>query len=109
MLSSSQVVGKDAGLCLLLGFSIRDQPGIVARVSSWVAALGQDFRDAQVHVDADSGLFFSCLVHISLVGRDEVALHWAPSRGRSVRAPCVVQWTAEQRAFLDGNRTVVLV
>jgi formyltetrahydrofolate deformylase len=60
-------------LCLVLSFSAPDRPGIVARVSSCVAAVGCDIRDAQVHGDQDSGLFFVRLVLVSPVSRDEVA------------------------------------
>jgi formyltetrahydrofolate deformylase len=62
----------------VLSFSAPDQPGIVARVSSCVAALGCDIRDAQVHGDAESGLFFVRLVLVSPVSRDEVAESLGP-------------------------------
>ena len=62
----------------MLSFSAPDQPGIVARVSSCVAALGCDIRDAQVHGDAESGLFFVRLVLVSPVSRGEVALALGP-------------------------------
>lgn len=76
--------GSAAGVCLVLSFSAPDQPGIVARVSSCVAALGCDIRDAQVHGDAASGLFFVRLVLVSPVSRDEVALALGPV-ARSLR------------------------
>ena len=60
-------------ISLVLSFTAPDQPGIVARVSSCVAALGCDIRNAQVHGDADSGLFFVRLMLISPVSREEVA------------------------------------
>jgi formyltetrahydrofolate deformylase len=74
----------DAGVTLVLSFSAPDQPGIVARVSSCVAALGCDIRDAQVHGDAASGLFFVRLELVSPVNREEVAAALAPV-ARSLR------------------------
>jgi formyltetrahydrofolate deformylase len=68
----------------VLSFSAPDQPGIVAPVSSCVAALGCDIRDAQVHGDAASGLFFVRLVLVSPVSREEVALALSPV-ARSLR------------------------
>ena len=55
---------------------------------------------------ADCSLPASC----SSASWAEMRWHWhsAPSRGRSVRAPRAVQWHAEQRVLLDGNRTVAL-
>ena len=58
---------------LVLSFRAPDQPGIVARVTSCVAALGCDIRDAQVHGDADSALFFVRLVLKSPAACDVVA------------------------------------
>jgi formyltetrahydrofolate deformylase len=76
----------------VLSFSAPDQPGIVARVSSCVAALGCDIRDAQVHGDAASGLFFVRLVLVSPVSREEVALALGPV-ARSLQ----LNWRLEPR------------
>ena len=57
---------------LILSFSAPDRPGIVAGVSSAVAALGCDIRDAQVHGDGDTGLFFVRLVLASPLAASEV-------------------------------------
>ncbi|MGX7953299.1 formyltetrahydrofolate deformylase [Tsuneonella sp. HG249] len=76
----------------MLSFSAPDQPGIVARVSSCVAALGCDIRDAQVHGDAASGLFFVRLVLVTPVDRDEVAAALGPV-ARSLQ----LEWRLESR------------
>lgn len=63
---------------LVLSFGAPDRPGIMASISSCVAALGCDIRDAQVHGDAASRLFFVRLVLSSPVARDEVAAAISP-------------------------------
>lgn len=78
MHSSSDAATADTGVGLVLSFNAPDQPGIVASVSSCVAGLGCDIRDAQVHGDAHSGLFFVRLVLFSPVSRDEVAQALGP-------------------------------
>jgi formyltetrahydrofolate deformylase len=65
-------------MTLVLSFRAPDQPGIVARVTSCVAAQGCDVRDAQVHGDSRSGLFFVRLVLESPAPRDQVAAALAP-------------------------------
>ena len=79
-------------ISLVLSFSAPAQPGIVARVSSCVAALGCDIRDAQVHGDADSGLFFVRLVLDSPVPRDEVSQAIEP-----VARTLVLDWRLEPK------------
>jgi len=68
----------------VLSFSAPDQPGILAMISECVAAVGCDIRNAQVHGDADTGLFFVRLVLASPVSREELAAALGPI-ARSLR------------------------
>jgi formyltetrahydrofolate deformylase len=85
---------------LILSFSAPDGPGIVARVSSCVAALGCDIRAAQVHGDAATQLFFVRLVLASPVPRDQLEAALGP-----VADALRLDW----RLCADGARMRTLV
>lgn len=63
---------------LVLRFRAEDRPGIVARVTSLIAAQGGDIRGAEVYGDDDTGGFFCRMELSSPIGFDAFSTEFQP-------------------------------